>query len=124
MSHILVVDDSRFARRSLGMLLRELGHIVEEAASGAEALAQYRPGHHDLVTLDLLMPQMEGFEALAKLREIDPQVKIIVTTADIQDVTRDEVLRFDHCTLINKPVDREQLRTAISALLGAEAICN
>ena len=124
MCHILIVDDSRFARRSLGHLLQGMGHTVDEAGSGSEALAKFGSGHYDLVTLDLLMPQIDGLEVLARLREIDPGVKVIVTTADIQNTTREEVLRFGQCTLINKPVGPQQLRSAISSLLGEEAICN
>ena len=124
MCQILIVDDSRFARRSLGHLLKGMGHTVDEAAGGTEALAKFRSGNYDLVTLDLLMPQIDGLEVLARLRDIDPTVKVIVTTADIQNATRDEVMRFGQCTLINKPVDEQQLRSAIIQLLGKETVCN
>jgi CheY-like chemotaxis protein len=60
MAHILVVDDSAFARATLKRKLTESGHVVGEAASGVEALEMLATQHFDLVTMDLLMPEMEG----------------------------------------------------------------
>lgn len=116
MSLILVVDDSRFSRRAMRQALEECGHVVEEACNGAEALARYAERGYDLVTLDLLMPVMDGLTTLKKLREINPALKIIVATADIQSSTRDEVEKLGAAALINKPIDRDQLKRVVASI--------
>jgi CheY-like chemotaxis protein len=117
MSSILVVDDSKFARRSMRCALEELGYLVDEAGNGNEALERYVLKRHDLVTLDLLMPGMDGMTALARLRELNPAVKTIVATADIQESTRQEASALGANALINKPLNREELQRTVADLL-------
>jgi CheY-like chemotaxis protein len=64
---VLVVDDDRFIRDSLGDLLSEEGYEVELADNGLTALAAIREGHPDLVLLDLMMPVLSGWEVLERL---------------------------------------------------------
>jgi CheY-like chemotaxis protein len=120
MSSILIVDDSRFARRVMRRVLEELGHTVDEAVNASEALEKYFLRRHDLVTLDLLMPDMDGLAVLAKLRELNPAVKTIVATADIQTSTRDEVCARGASALVNKPLKKEELQQTVTRLLAAE----
>jgi CheY-like chemotaxis protein len=68
MKDILVVDDEFASRRVLARLLGKQGYRVREAADGPEALALVRAEHPDLVIVDLLMPQMDGFELVRRLR--------------------------------------------------------
>jgi CheY-like chemotaxis protein len=106
---ILVVDDSGLARRLTRKMLEEMGHEVEEAPGGAEALEKYAMGHHDLVLLDMLMTGMYGLEVLQKLKELNPSLPVIVATADIQRSTRDQVKEGGASAMVNKPVNKEEL---------------
>jgi two-component system chemotaxis response regulator CheY len=106
---VLVVDDSSFARRSVRAILEELGHTVEEAADGAQALERYYLNRHQLVVLDMVMTGMYGTEVLTKLRAINPDVPVIVVTADIQTSTIDEVRAAGASAFINKPINRQKL---------------
>lgn len=115
---ILIVDDSGLARRTTRHLLEQMGHLVEEATNGEEALERYYINRHDLVILDMVMHGMYGLDVLAKLREINPDARVIVATADIQNSTRDRARAAGAAAFVNKPLNRELLADAVSAVLG------
>jgi CheY-like chemotaxis protein len=115
---ILVVDDSSLARRMTRKILEELGHDVEEVSDGAQALEQYLLKRHDAVVLDLLMHGMDGVEVLRKLKEMNPQLPVIVLTADIQRTTRDLVKESGAVAMVNKPVSKEQLAEVLPVVLA------
>ncbi|WP_438480684.1 response regulator [Oleiharenicola lentus] len=118
MTKILIVDDSSFARRSTRLILEELGHTVEEASDGAQALERYFLNRHELVVLDMVMTGMYGTEVLTKLREVNPDIKVIVATADIQKSTIEEVRTAGASAFVNKPVNKKQLADAVAVVLG------
>jgi CheY-like chemotaxis protein len=119
---ILVVDDSSLARRMTRRILEDLGHEVEEVSNGAEALEQFLLKRHDVVVLDLLMHGMDGVEVLQKLREMNPQVPVIVLTADIQRTTRDLVKDAGAVAMVNKPVSKEQLSEVLPIVLAGGTV--
>jgi two-component system, chemotaxis family, chemotaxis protein CheY len=122
---ILVVDDSGLARRMLRQMLEELGHSVEEATDGPTALERYYINRHDLVVLDMVMNGMYGLEVLAKMRELDPNVRVIVATADIQLSTREQVRGAGASAFVNKPLNRKEVATVVNTLLqGGEVKWN
>ncbi len=81
MAQILVVDGSRFIRAMIRRALEESGHTVTEASSGQEALEIIRSKSFDVITIDLLMPQMRGQELIAHLRRQAPASRVIMITA-------------------------------------------
>ena len=119
---ILVVDDSSLARRMTRKILEELGHEVEEAPDGAQALEQFLLNRHDAVVLDLLMHGMDGVEVLRKLKEMNPQLPVIVLTADIQRTTRDMVKHAGAVAMVNKPVSKEQLAEVLPIALAGGSV--
>ena len=122
---ILVVDDSGLARRMLRQMLEELGHTVEEATDGPTALERYYINRHNLVVLDMVMNGMYGLEVLTKMRELDPNVRVIVATADIQTSTRDQVRGAGASAFVNKPVNRKELAQVVTTVLqGGEVKWN
>ena len=121
---ILVVDDSSLARRSIRQVLEEMGHQIEEARDGAEALERYFLNQHDLVVLDMVMEGMYGLEVLMKFKQLNPDVKVIVVTADIQDSTRAEVRTAGAAALVNKPVVRAELERVVNSTLNGEMAWN
>jgi CheY-like chemotaxis protein len=106
---VLVVDDSGFARRMLRRMLEEGGFRVEEANGGLEAMQKYQVAKPDVVLLDIVMSEMGGFEVLEKLRQLDPKVAVVMATADIQTMTKDEAMVAGAAGLINKPFKPEEV---------------
>ena len=106
---ILLVDDSRVARMMLRKMLPEGDYEVRQASSGAESLELYRERVPDLVFLDLTMPDMDGFETLAGLKEIDADANVVVVTADIQESASTRVMKLGAIGVVSKPPDPEHL---------------
>lgn len=121
---ILIVDDSGLARRMTRQYLEELGHSVEEAIDGPQALERYVLNRHNVVVLDMVMHGMYGLEVLTKLRELNPDLPVIVVTADIQKSTRDQVKEAGAAAIINKPLQRDELAAVLGKVLAGETVWN
>ena len=115
---ILVVDDSGLARKTLRRLLEELGHWVEEAADGSQALERYVLNRHDVIILDMVMHGMSGLEVLTRFRELNPALPVIIATADIQRSTRDLAQSGGAAAMVNKPLKKEELVEVLSQVLA------
>jgi CheY-like chemotaxis protein len=115
---ILIIDDSSLARRSLRQQLEALGYAVKEASDGAQGLERFHLDSPALVILDMVMTGMYGLDVLAKLREMDPTVRVIVATADIQTSTAEQVRAAGAKGILNKPVNREQLNASLNKILA------
>jgi two-component system, chemotaxis family, chemotaxis protein CheY len=116
--HILIVDDSGFARRTLRQMLETGGHSVDEAANGNDALERYFLKKPDLVLLDIVMEGMTGMEVLARLRELDPAARVVVASADVQSSTRADAQAGGAIGFINKPFVREEVLNTVSNVLA------
>ncbi len=121
---ILVVDDSSLARRRLRQLLEEMHHTVEEASDGAQALERFYLQRHDVVVLDMVMSGMYGLEVLEKMRTIDPEVRVIIVTADIQRSTARQVKEAGAKAILNKPVNRDALVGVLDLVLQGRHVWN
>jgi two-component system chemotaxis response regulator CheY len=117
MAKILVVDDSGMSRRTLRKILEPAGHEVIEAKEGIVALELYFLERPDLVLLDLTMTGMYGIDVLNKLREMDPQARVIIASADIQSSTREMVDAGGASAFINKPFTSDKVLSAVSKSL-------
>ena len=125
MTHkLLLVDDSGLARRSLRAMLEEDGFVVVEAEDGMAALEKYFVEKPDLVILDLVMKGMYGLDVLTKLRELDPAVRVIVVSADVQSSSRAMVQAAGASGFINKPVERAHLLRVVRSVLEGETRWN
>jgi two-component system chemotaxis response regulator CheY len=121
---ILIVDDSGLARRTVRRLLEELGHTVEDAADGAQALERYVLNRHDVVILDMVMHGMYGLEVLTKFREINPALPVIIATADIQKSTREQVKAAGAAAMINKPLKSDEVIEVLKIVLAGGTVWN
>jgi two-component system chemotaxis response regulator CheY len=120
MKRLLVVDDALFMRKLICGVAAEAGwEVVGEAGNGAEAIALYREHRPDLVTMDLVMPEMGGLEALRQIRAIDPQARVIVVTALDQKQALMDSIREGAMDFIVKPFERERVLALLSKLGGA-----
>lgn len=78
---ILVIDDDENIRRLYRAELAQAGFEVESAANGADAIGQVRPGKYDLAIVDIEMPGLSGLELLKELRQLAPEIRLILNTA-------------------------------------------
>jgi CheY-like chemotaxis protein len=115
-STILVVDDDESIRSLLQQELSDAGYIIEEAANGKEALQSVRKNRPDLIILDVMMPEMNGFDVAAILKN-DPQtmdIPIIVLSI-VQDKARGFRIGVDR--YLTKPIDTGELFAEVGTLL-------
>jgi DNA-binding response OmpR family regulator/AraC-like DNA-binding protein len=111
---VLAVDDDPAVRESLGMTLEEHCRVLL-AADGVEALEKLRLQPVDVVLLDLLMPRMDGREALVQIHARHPRTPVIMVTA-VDDVsTIVECVKLGACDYIKKPWDEEGLVARVHA---------
>ncbi len=115
---ILMIDDSRLSQKMLRTVLGE-EHELIEASNGTEGIEKYRLFKPDLVFLDLIMPGMNGLDVLKELRQMDPQAKVILGTADLQPVTWEEGRRLGALRIIHKPFQPHEVRKAIRDLFSS-----
>ena len=121
---IMVVDDSNLSRRVSRKILEEAGHSVVDAEDGLAALESYFLEKPDVVLLDVTMKGMSGIEVLRRLRELNPQARVIILTADVQSSTRDMTENGGACGFVTKPIVSEQILQAVDAALRGVTPCN
>ena len=105
--HLLVVDDNEMNRDLLSRRLRKKGHQVQVAEGGAEALEMIQSEAFDLVLLDIMMPVMDGFEVLEKIREkLGPsELPVIMATAKSESEDIVAALKIGASDYVTKPFD-------------------
>ena len=114
---ILVVEDYAPLRKSLVQGLREDGYAVDEAGDGETGLWQAQAGGHDVIVLDLMLPKIDGFTILAKLREQSCPAHILILTA--RDTEPDKIRGLDNGAddYLVKPFSFAELLARIRALI-------
>ena len=117
MARILIIDDSAFQRRIVRGMLTPEGHEVVEATDGAEGVALAKEGF-DLVLVDLIMPEMDGFAVLEVLHRELPGLPTASLTADIQEATKRQCLALGARAFLNKPPQRSTLLSLVQELSG------
>ena len=116
---ILVVDDALIIRKMIIDLARECGwEIAGEAKDGQEAFEIYKNQKPDLVTMDMVMPNMDGLEALKKIRELDANARIIMISAVNQKDKLAESIQAGASDFIVKPFDKTRLKALLEKILG------
>lgn len=107
---LLIVDDATIMRMRISSVAREAGwEIVAEATNGVEGLARYREQRPDLVTLDIVMPELDGVEMLRQLRSEDPAARVVMVSAVDQRAKLRECIALGALDFVVKPFDKERL---------------
>ncbi len=115
---ILIIDDDKLIRWSLSTVLGRAGYRVHEAATGKEGLAAVESGTPDLVLLDIMLPDMDGFTVLEAIRRSHPDLPILTMTADATTETALQALRLGARGHLDKPCDSAVLQDAVSEALN------
>ncbi len=121
---VLIVDDSPQLIITLRKIYENLGFtIAGTAADGLEALSAYASLKPDLVSLDIIMPNMHGIECLRKLRELDPKAKVLLVSRLAKDRQASSAYEREipEYIFVAKPVDPQLLAESLRALFSPPA---
>ncbi len=113
MSNILIVDDEKAIRKTLGEILSYEGYKLEEASDGEEALKRFKEKSYDVVLCDIKMPKMDGIEFLERAREANPDIPIIMISGHGTIETAVEAVKKGAYDYISKPPDLNRLLITI-----------
>ena len=110
----MVVDDSRVIHAEIKRLLADSDYeIVGCCRSGEDSIALFEECQPDLVTMDIVMPGMDGFDTVRTLQEKHPDVRVLMLSSLAYDDTIDEAVEIGAKGFVFKPIDREQLISAL-----------
>ena len=124
MFHILVVDDDKNTRKLLRAILESENYTVSTAADGVKALELLDSEHIDLVVLDIMMPNMDGYEFTAALREVENNLPILMVSAKQLPEDKKKGFLVGTDDYMTKPIDEEEMLLRIKALLRRAKIIN
>ena len=120
MAKIMIVDDAAFMRTLLKNILFPKGYeIAGEADNGQAAVDKYKELKPDLVTMDIVMPNVNGIEALKKIRELDPNARVIMCTAVGQENMVRAAIMSGAKGYIVKPFQAPKVLEEVQKVLGS-----
>ncbi|MCL6515627.1 response regulator [Alicyclobacillus sp.] len=118
-NRILVVDDAAFMRMMIKDILTKNGYeVVGEASDGVQAVEKYQELQPDLVTLDITMPEMDGIEALKRIRAVDPNARVIMCSAMGQQAMVIDAIQAGAKDFVVKPFQADRVIAAVKKVLG------
>ena len=113
MSNILIIDDEKAIRKTLGEILSYEGYKIDEAGDGEEGLKKFKEKTFDVVLCDIKMPKLDGIEFLDKVREINADVPVIMISGHGTIETAVEAVKKGAYDYISKPPDLNRLLITI-----------
>lgn len=116
---VLICDDAIFMRTMIGDILRQAGFdVVGEAENGREAVEKYRELRPDFVTMDIVMPDMGGIDAVREIVEEDPRARILMCSAMGQQALVIEAIQAGAKDFVVKPFQPSRVLEAVQRVLG------
>lgn len=124
MINILVVEDDKHTRKLLETILKREGYSVLKAEDGVIAMEVLENNHVDLIIIDIMMPNMDGYEFAKELRDAECMIPILMATAKQlpEDKKRGFIVGTDD--YMTKPIDTEEMLLRIKALLRRSQIAS
>ncbi len=121
MHRILIVDDAMFMRAMIKDILANAGRyeVIGEAANGQEAVQKFSALKPDLITMDIVMPQMDGIEATREIIKQNPKARIVMCSALGQEALVIESIAAGAKDFIVKPFSAEKVLKVIDNVLTA-----
>lgn len=117
--NILICDDAAFMRMMIKDILTKNGYnIAGEAENGAKAVEKYTELKPDLVLMDITMPEMDGIEALKKIKETDSNAAVIMCSAMGQQAMVIESIQSGAKDFIVKPFQADRVLEAVQKVVG------
>jgi DNA-binding response OmpR family regulator len=119
---ILIVDDEKNIRLTLSQALETLDAQIDVAANGGEALTKLKEKEFGLILLDIRMPGMDGMEVLRRVREIRPDIRVIMITAYGTVESAVEAMKLGAVDFLQKPFDPEEIRELVSRVMDRDRL--
>ena len=117
--NILICDDAAFMRMMIKDILTKNGYnVVGEAENGLKAVEKYTETKPDLVLMDITMPEMDGIQALKKIKELDSGATVIMCSAMGQQAMVIEAIQSGAKDFIVKPFQAERVLEAVKKVVG------
>ena len=116
---ILIVDDEQFVRDLLEKVLRRRGHDVVVVGDADQALKALEAAEFDLLLTDVVMPGMDGFDLLRRVKSAYPQIKVIVLTGYARKQSISDFLLYGADEYLSKPFQVHELISAVDRVTGA-----
>lgn len=118
MKKVLIVDDTKFMRNILsGILKKKDLEIVGEAVNGRDAIEKYKELRPDIVTMDIIMPEIDGIQAVKEIMKFDPEAKILMCSAMGQQALVIEAIQAGAKDFVIKPFQPTRVLEAIDRTL-------
>lgn len=114
--HILIVEDLPQARELLKEIISSRGYSVVTARDGREAISAVRKNSFDLVFLDLRLPEINGVEVFKKVREISPDIPVVIISSHPEDLLSGQSKSAWPEMVISKPFKLSQIREALNLI--------
>ncbi len=116
---VLVCDDAIFMRTMISDILSGAGYeVVGEAESGVQAIERYRELRPDLVTMDIVMPDMGGIDAVREITRLHPEARILMCSAMGQQALVVEAIQAGAKDFVVKPFQPARVLEAVQRVLG------
>jgi two-component system chemotaxis response regulator CheY len=116
---VLICDDAIFMRTMLGDILQQAGFdVVGEAETGSQAVEKYQQLKPDLVTMDIVMPDMGGIDAVREITKMDPMAKVLMCSAMGQQALVVEAIQAGAKDFVVKPFQPSRVLEAVQRVLG------
>ena len=116
---VLIVEDAKFMRKMLREIFKKAGYdVVGEAENCEKGIDLYKNKKPDLVTMDIIMPDMSGLEALKEILEFDPNAKVVMCSALSQQAMVVDALQSGAKDFIEKPFQAEKIVEVAKKVLG------
>ena len=117
--NVLICDDAAFIRMMIKDILTKNGYnVAGEAENGLKAVEKYNETKPDLVMMDITMPEMDGIQALKKIKEADPNATVIMCSAMGQQAMVIEAIQSGAKDFIVKPFQADRVLEAIKKVVG------
>jgi len=115
---VLIVDDEKWIREVFDEFCNETEALkVDLAVSGREAVDKMQSGSYDLITLDLIMPEMSGLDVLHEIKQISPHTPVMIVTGNATDRLVNEAGVLGACRVLYKPVRLEDFVESLASAL-------
>jgi two-component system chemotaxis response regulator CheY len=117
MKTLLIIDDSPFIAMEIKNIVSERGYeVVGHSRNGEEGIRKYDELRPDYVTIDIIMPGIDGIETAQKIREIDADAKIVMLSSLCDEETMKELEAAGLKYIVEKPIDADALMETVNSI--------